>query len=198
MFRTHSSKHISSSHGQLWSKTFQMTIFSCNLTCTFIPWTIMSMSISETVCSLLYLLPALDPFQVIHSYGAVRVRSTDWPTDWLTNWLWLTDNNTTTQNRLTDWQTHEQIHDRPTDWLSIIISNSISLHRGIVLVNTYFHSYDTLPSCIFVSLSLIWKMENLNEKQFVALEGMRTAFAGAEGHGMPVDDHTFLRYLLAR
>jgi hypothetical protein len=41
-------------------------------------------------------------------------------------------------------------------------------------------------------------MENLNEKQLVALEGMRTAFAGAEGRGMPVDDHTFLRYLRAR
>lgn len=41
-------------------------------------------------------------------------------------------------------------------------------------------------------------MDGLNDRQLAALEGMRSAFAAAEGNGMPLDDKTFLRYLKAR
>ncbi len=41
-------------------------------------------------------------------------------------------------------------------------------------------------------------MTELDTKQLDALEGMRTAFAGADGTGLQMDDVTFLRYLRAR
>jgi hypothetical protein len=41
-------------------------------------------------------------------------------------------------------------------------------------------------------------MAELNEKQAAALEVLRTSFAEKDGHGMPLDDKTLLRYLRAR
>lgn len=41
-------------------------------------------------------------------------------------------------------------------------------------------------------------MTDLNEHQLEALEKMRHEFQNHNGHGMPLDDSTFLRYLRAR
>jgi hypothetical protein len=38
----------------------------------------------------------------------------------------------------------------------------------------------------------------LNATQLEMLEKMREKFAGVDGFGMDMDDHTFLRYLRAR
>ncbi len=41
-------------------------------------------------------------------------------------------------------------------------------------------------------------LKNLTKEQLTALESMRTTFQNADGHGMPMNDSTFLRYLRAR
>lgn len=40
--------------------------------------------------------------------------------------------------------------------------------------------------------------DKLNPTELAALENMRSAFAGVEGYGLEMSDHTFLRYLRAR